>query len=283
MNNRTINEFVVLLKRELWECRNLFLGTPLVLTILLIVIGLLLLVRVPEEMALGVVQQLGSLTDGARAADLAPLMMVVAVPYMIFLYICVIIYLMNSLYQDRKDASILFWQSMPVSNLQTVLSKVVTVSLIAPLFVVAAIFVFFIFIIIAVTMLGMQYDVAVGGLSELFMASLYCSLLVYLSAVLAALWLFPTAGWFLLFSAFARSVPYLWALGAFVLLLLFEDFVFGTQFLANWLDSRTSNYNYIIFQTGDFFSRLFSYDMLIGVAVGALLITGAVYMRRFTD
>ena len=37
------------------------------------------------------------------------------------------------------------------------------------------------------------------------------------------------------------------------------------------------------FEAGDFFNRLFSYDMLFGIILGALLITGAVYMRRFAE
>ena len=202
---------------------------------------------------------------------------------MIVLYLCTLIYLINALYQDRKDSSILFWQSMPVSNLSTVLSKIVTVCFIAPLFVVAAIAVLLVVVIILLLVLSASYGVEVMAFSQMVIAALYCLLLVYLTAILAAIWLFPTAGWFLLFSAFSRNLPFLWAIGTFILLLFLEDIIFGTQFLGNWLDSRTNNYNYIVIEAGDFVQRLFTYDMLFGVALGSLLITGAVYMRRFAD
>jgi len=34
---------------------------------------------------------------------------------------------------------------------------------------------------------------------------------------------------------------------------------------------------------GDVFDRIFNYDMLFGIVVGAILIAGAVLMRRFID
>ena len=113
----------------------------------------------------------------------------------------------------------------------------------------------FLFLIIAITVLGLSYDVEIASLSQLVLASIYSLLLVYMTAVLAALWLFPTTGWFLLFSSFAKNLPFLWAIGAFILLLLFEDIIFGTQFLGNWLDSRTANYNYIIFSHINFYQE----------------------------
>ncbi len=283
MNNRDLRAFLILLKREMWESKNLFIAAPVVLTILLVVAIFWVIPQLPEGALAEAISQLGAATEGVGALNLAPFLMTVATPYMVILYICTLIYLVNALYQDRKDSSILFWQSMPVSNLYTVLSKVVTVCFVAPLFVVAAISVLFLFVIITATVLGLSYDVELASLGQLFLASVYSLLLVYMTAVLAALWLFPTAGWFLLFSAFAKNLPFLWAIGAFVLLLLLEDIIFGTQFLGNWLESRTSNYNYIIFEASDFFQRLFSYDMLFGIMLGAILITGAVYMRRFAE
>lgn len=283
MNNRDLNAFLILLKREMWESKNLFIAAPVVLTILFIVVFFWILPQLPEGGLPEALGQLGAMMEGVSVTALAPLLMPVATPFMIVLYICTLIYLINALYQDRKDSSILFWQSMPVSNLQTVLSKIVTVSLVAPLFVVAAMSVLFLFIIVVLFVLGLSYDIELASVGQLLLASMYCLLLVYMTAVLAALWLFPTAGWFLLFSAFAKNLPFLWAIGAFVLLLLFEDIIFGTQFLGNWLESRTSNYNYIIFEAGDFFRRLFSYDMLFGIVLGTLLSAGAVFMRRFAE
>jgi hypothetical protein len=75
----------------------------------------------------------------------------------------------------------------------------------------------------------------------------------------------------------------MWAVGVFMLLLFLEDFVFGSQFLANWIESRSNPGQYIIFDIADLLPRLFNYDMLFGIAVGSILVGGAVVMRRFTD
>lgn len=283
MNNRAFDAFVILLKREMWENRNLFISAPIVLTILLIVGFFWMLPQLPEGTMAEVIDQMSAATQGLSVSALAPLVMPIATPFIFILYICTLIYLINALYQDRKDSSILFWQSMPVSNLNTVMSKVVTVCFVAPLFTVAAMFILFFFLIVTVIILGLSFGIGLASIGSLVGAIIYSLLLVYMTAVLAAFWLFPTAGWLLLFSAFSKNLPFLWALGSFVLLLLLEDIVFGTQFLANWLESRTTNYNYIIFEVGDFFQRLFSYDMLFGIVLGSLLIVGAVYMRRFAE
>jgi hypothetical protein len=254
-----------------------------VLTSLLLVAMIWALLRFSNDTIAEGVAELGRTIQGTPVTSLAPLLMPVAIPFIAVLYVCTLIYLVNALYQDRKDSSILFWQSMPVSNLSTVLSKVATVCFIAPVFVTAAVFVLLIFSIVVIAVYGVSSGVGITGLGTIFIAGLYGLILVYLTGVLAALWLYPTIGWLLLFSAYARGLPFLWAIGGFLMLLLIEDLIFNTQFLINWLQSRTTNYNYIVFTAGDFFRRLFSYDMLFGIALGALLTTGAVYMRRLSD
>lgn len=283
MNNTVLRQFVVLLRREMWESNRLFIASPAVLAGLLLVILLWIFLEVPVEIKAEAITQLGSYLQGVSPFQLMPILMISAIPFMVVLYSCALIYLVNALYHDRKDSSVLFWQSMPVSNLATVLSKVVTVSFLAPLFTAAASGLLILFTVVVIAVLSASHDVVIAPFWSLLGTGLYSTLLVYLTAVLGALWLFPTIGWILLFSAYVRSLPFLWTFGAFILLLLLEDFVFGTQFLGNWVQSRTSNYNYIIFDLQDFFQRLFSYDMLIGIAFGSLLIAGAVFMRRFTD
>jgi len=283
MNDATLGRFLILLRREMWESNRLFVASPAVLTGLLLVAMLWTLLQVPTEMKAEALQQAGAYLDGVSPIDLSPAFMVAAIPFVAVLYICSVIYLVNALYHDRKDSSVLFWQSMPVSNLATVLAKVVTVCVVAPLFTALASGILILIAVIAVSILGAGYEVEISGVWPLLGAGIYSIVLIYLTALLGSLWLLPMVGWILLFSAYARSLPFLWALGAFILLVLLEDFVFGTQFLGNWVESRTGFYNYLVFSIGDFFQRLFSYDMLIGIVLGAVLLAGAVNMRRFTD
>jgi len=229
------------------------------------------------------VEYLSIMFDGLSPGEMAPMFLMPAIPFIMMLYACVLIYLLNALYQDRKDLSVYFWQSMPVSNLGTVLSKVVTVIAVVPAFYVAILFVVYLLAVTALSLLGLSYDVEVAGLGYMLMAAVVSLLLFYVSAFLAALWLLPTIGWLLLFSAFAKRTPVMWALGVFILLGLVEDLIFGTQFLGNWVESRSNFRQYIVLDFPMAMDRLFSYDMLFGLVVGAILITGAVYMRRFVD
>ena len=276
-------QFGALLKREIIENRNLFISTPALLAVIFFVFTVWVVSFVPSaEIATGI-EYLSVLLDGLSPLQMAPVFLLPAVPFIVTLYICAIIYLINSLYQDRKDASVLFWQSMPVSNLQTVLSKVVTICAIAPACYVAVLFVLYLLAVAMLTALGLTYNVQVAGLSYMFMASVLSLLLIYLSAITTALWLLPSIGWLLLFSAFARKTPILWAVGVFILLGFLEDFVFGSQYLANWVESRSNPQQYMFFEFTDVVERLISYDMLFGVVVGSILIAGAISMRRFID
>ena len=276
-------QFGALLKREVIENRNLFISTPALLAVIYFVFSIWVVSFVPSaEIATGI-EYLSVLFDGLSPLQMAPVFLLPAVPFIVALYICAIIYLINSLYQDRKDASVLFWQSMPVSNLQTVISKVVTICAIAPVFYAAILFVLYLLAVAMLVALGLIYNVQVAGLGYMFMASVLSLLLIYLSAITTALWLLPSIGWLLLFSAFARKTPILWAVGVFILLGFIEDFVFGSQYLANWVESRSNPQQYMFFEFTDVVERLFSYDMLFGVVVGSILISGAISMRRFID
>jgi len=284
MDKFSLLQFTALLKREVLEHRNLFIGAPLVLGLLILVAAIWVATRLPQNQIAGGIEYIAGILDGLSPFDMAPFFIVLAVPFMVTLSVCCFIYLLNCLYQDRKEMSVLFWQSMPVSNLKTVLSKIVTVVVVAPLFYVAIVFCLYVIGMLWISLLGITNDVDFVGLGSLFLASLISLLMIYASAVIFMLWLFPTVGWVLLFSAFARQTPILWAVGVFILVGFLEDFIFGSQYLANWADSRGSNLSqYLICDMQTIAERLFNYDMFIGIVLGSILIAGAISMRRFTD
>ena len=284
MDKFRILQFYGLLKREVLEHRNLFIGAPAVVALLILVATIWVSLQISQDQLAEILGFVSMLLDGLSPQEMAPFFMMLAIPFFLTLYVCSVIYLINTLYQDRKELSILFWQSMPVSNLQTVISKLVAIIVIAPLFYVLIIFGMYLIAMVWLTMLGSSFDVDIMGIGWLFLTALVSLLLVFCSAIVTSLWLLPTMGWLLLFSAFARKTPLLWAGGVFILVGFLEDFVFGTQYLANWVESRAANPNqYLIFEFSDVVERVFNYDTLFGIVVGSILISGAVYMRRFTD
>jgi len=284
MNKFAVLQFYGLLRREVLEHRNLFVGAPSVLALLILVATAWVATQIDQSQLAEGLEFVSMLFDGLSPFDMAPWIIPLAIPFYLTLYVCSVIYLINTLYQDRKEMSVLFWQSMPVSNLQTVLSKIVAIVFVAPVFYVLIMFAMYLIGMIWLTILGISNEVDLVGIGWLFLAAIVSLVLIYISAVVTSLWLLPSIGWLLLFSAFAKKTPLLWAGGVFILAGFFEDFIFGTQYLANWVASRTSDPNqYLILEFQKVFERVFNYDMFFGIMVGSILIVGAVFMRRFTD
>ena len=284
MDKFAVFQFYGLVKREVLEHRNLFIGAPAVVALLLLVATTWVATQIDQSQLAEGLRYLSMLFDGLSPFDMAPFFMLLGIPFYLTLYVCSVIYLINTLYQDRKEMSILFWQSMPVSNLQTVLSKIVAIVMVAPIFYVLILFAMYLVAMVWLTILGISNDVDLVGIGWMFLAAVASLVLIYISAVVTSLWLLPSIGWLLLFSAFAKKTPLLWAAGVFILVGFLEDFVFGTQYLAEWVASRTSDPNqYLIFEFQSVFERVFNYDTLFGIVVGSILIAGAVFMRRFTD
>lgn len=213
-----------LLKREYWENRGGFFWAPAIgagVTLLLTVMGLITaevfrkkftgdiqlgipLKRLTERLSEDDLSKLGGVLDMALLSMSGLLQFI--------LFFVVFFYLLSALYDDRRDRSVLFWKSLPLSDSSMVLSKVLAAALIAP---------------VLSTLIAMALQLAL-----LLLLSLYVvfhginpitvlwgpvSLLNVWGQMLAnipvnALWALPTIGWLLMVSAFARSKPFLWAL-----------------------------------------------------------------------
>jgi len=126
-------------------------------------------------------------------------------------------YLLGSLYDDRRDRSILFWKSMPISDREMVFSKLAWALLLAP-----------VFSIVVGLALGLVFWI-IAGISSLFVtvpessafltASHPFSFLAGLVVTLPVqmIWSLPTVGWLMLCSSWSRRMPFLWAVAVPVL------------------------------------------------------------------
>ncbi|HLM54432.1 MAG TPA: ABC transporter permease [Pseudoxanthomonas sp.] len=209
--------FKWLLKREFWENRGGFLWAPIitgavisVLYLVLAVIGSIAARRSagsgglvingdPQDMA----RNIGAFGDGVLLAGVLLALTVLA--FVVFFYA------LGSLYDDRRDRSILFWKSLPVSDLQMVLSKATWALLLAPIIAVAVGIVIglVLWVISALTL-------TVNGVSAGTAVFTHSHPLKIVGGVLASLpvyilWALPAVGWLMLCSAWARSKPFLWA------------------------------------------------------------------------
>jgi len=145
-------------------------------------------------------------------------------------------YLLDCLYADRKDRSILFWRALPLSDVQVVLSKLLVALVVVPLVG---------FIAADISTLGMAVALTVRESSQPLRALLWnpqhwLQLQVLWLYLLAAtdLWYLPIAAWLLVISAWARKSTALWATMPIVVPFLIERWLLHTQFIGTLVANR---------------------------------------------
>lgn len=204
-------------------------------------------------------------------------------------------YCLATLYDERKDRSILFWKSMPVSDRATVLSKALTVLVIAPVIAAvlgsASVLLFYGF---------MSLWVAFHGGSALALASanpLGVAVQLFAIVPVYSLWALPTAGWLMLCSAFARSKPFLWALLIPIMAWVMVGMM--TEGLGGWFGQHVAQRALLGFVPGGWmqlangedvsliasmsWTALASPSIWIGAAAGVGMLLLAAHARRWKD
>ena len=217
------NKFAWLLKREFWEYRGGFFMAPLITALVMLAITVLVLLSAEfsahrHGIQLGgmnidqVIEHVGE-GDHAKvhsAIDIG--LMGMSAPIGIVFCFVVFFYLLGALYNDRADRSVLFWKSLPLSDIETVLAKVVMAALIAPVLAVAAMIVLHLGFLSLLSLYSL-FRIGVHALPLLWspthLVALWLKLIVAIPV--NALWALPTIGWLLLCSSFVRSKPFLWA------------------------------------------------------------------------
>lgn len=211
----------ILLKREYWEHRGGFLWTPVWVTGIILSLTVLGMIAAEVFRARAQVHFGGfsleavrasisakDYLDAGRAFDITQVMFG-AIPC-IALFFVLFFYLLGALYDDRRDRSVLFWKSLPVSDSATVLSKALTAMLVAPAIVlVVATLAYFVFVILVAAWLALHGLNVLPALAASHPLRTLWRLA--LTIPLDALWALPTVGWLLFWSAWVRSKPFLWA------------------------------------------------------------------------
>jgi len=218
------HKFKLLLKREFWEHKGGFFWAPIVAGGILIAMSILgaitgsLLYRSAVDN--GKVNWDDMSLNGAKGVDAAHkafgiagdvnLLTGVGFTSAILVFV-VFFYALGALYDERKDRSVLFWKSLPVSDTQTVLSKATWALVLAPLLAVGIGLLIGIvqWVVSAVTMAILGIPGASGFFSESHPFRVITNVLMALPVY--TLWALPTVGWLMLCSAWARSKPFLWA------------------------------------------------------------------------
>jgi len=285
---------LTLVRREFWEHRALWIA-PLVVT------GLLVVCTAIGRIHLGVEESATVQGEAQRVAVLTIIQAVLAVPLYVVAMFVVSFYLLDCLYSERKDRSILFWKSLPVSDGLTVCAKLLVALVVVPL----GVFVLALLAhLLCTAVLGLR--VVSGSVPAVFTWSTYewlrTGLVMLLVTLLAVLWYAPLAAYLLLMSAWVRRAPVLLATLPLVIGPILEWVAFGTRHFMDFINYRLNGIwwllgvhnTHIVTKHGlysvgtalevlDFHSVLTSVDLWLGLAVCAALVYAVIRIRRFRD
>jgi ABC-2 type transport system permease protein len=220
------------LRRELWEYRSIYIAPLAAATVFLF--GFLIgTIGLPARM-----RHLSALDpERQHEAILAPYNMAAGL-IMITALIVGVFYTLDSLHGERRDRSILFWKSLPVSDLTTVFSKASVPLVIVPLVAFT--------ITVTLQLMMLLWSSAVLLASGLSIATLWTQLsfvqmsllLLYHLFTVHSFWYAPFYGWLLLVSAWARRAAFLWAALPLVAIAIVEKVAFNTSYFAAMLQHR---------------------------------------------
>jgi ABC-2 type transport system permease protein len=267
-------------RRELWEYRSIYLA-PLVVAALLL-FGFLIA-------SLG--RALSTANLDQRRAVLEEPSMFAAFLLMGTTFVVAVFYCLDALHGERRDRSILFWKSLPVSDLTTVLSKACIPILVLPLIT------FGITVVTQWIMMMLSGMVLLGSgmsISPLWARSsslLMPLALLYHLVIIHGLWYSPFYGWLLLVSAWARRAAFLWAALPVVAIGIVEKLAFNTTHFVAMLGHRLGGGGEATSAAGGMamdpmlklapLGVLISPGFWIGMAITAAFLAAAVRLRRY--
>jgi ABC-2 type transport system permease protein len=275
-------------RRELWESRWIYIA-PLAAAGLFLTGFLIGTIHLPAKMR------------AAWALDPMKQHELIQQPYqfaegllMATFLIVAAIYCLDALYGERRDRSILFWKSLPVSDLTTVLAKASIPVVVLPLvtFMITVVTESIMLLLSTVALLGSGVSVATLW-SHVPLFQMWLILFGHLVAF-HGLWYAPFYCWLLLVSAWARRAPFLWATLPPLAIGVVEKIAFNTSYFAALLAYRfTGGPEGATFMkssaSADSLSHLHPGQVLIspglwtGLAMAATFLTAAVRLRRYRE
>jgi ABC-2 type transport system permease protein len=312
-----MNRLIALVKREFWENKGAFRTTPMVIGGIYIALTLMFIFTFShfdnEFQSLKELTRFLSQTDPVQRSAVIYGVTMAVFPglFTLALGFVVFFYLLGSLYDDRKDRSILFWKSLPASDTLTLGSKLLSAMLVAPV-------IFWVVYVLTYVVITLIFSIVVLWLGE-NPWTLFLSLghpfkawsMVLMSYLAQAIWALPLYGWLMLVSSFAPRIPLLFAILPPVVVAVLQVWIeflqtftlkkhlfgiIGDWFANSPLILSADNHGNDSLElslgipTTDTFShevtvanmldRLFSFHMLVGLAVAAVFLGAALWLRR---
>jgi ABC-2 type transport system permease protein len=273
--------------RELWENRSLYIA-PLIVACVQ-VIGFAFSAVGLAERRRGVLQMLDPTKQRAAietSYDLAAMIMIFTV------FIVGAFYCLDALHGERRDRSILFWKSLPVSDLTAILSKVIIPLIVLPLICFAVVVSVQLIMALETSLVLVTHGMSPAS-TWTIIPFFQNSLVLLYGLVVLALWHAPIYGWLLLVSGWARRATFLWAVLPVIVIEIFEKITFGTAHFSAFIGHRLFGFApHAFFFSGhspsiDSLAQLTpgkylgSPDLWLGLLVATGFLFAAVRLRRY--
>ena len=316
--------FYWLVKREFWEHKGGFFWAPVVAGIVFLVLNAMAIVagetfgrrsnwagfKYNGDMHFQHDMSAADLHNAGAGLDI--MLYAIAGIVLSVTAIVVFFYCLGALYDDRRDRSILFWKSLPLSDTSTVLSKVASAIVLAPAIAIVVGVIVGLALSILIAVVAMFHGVGIWSLlMESHPIRVVFNLILLIP--LYAVWALPTIGWLLLCSAWARSKPFLWAIalpiGSGVIVAWFGLMgivglssswywknvvgrLLGSLLPGGWASQASPLSLPDNSQPSDLlgsldlayhYSAMANPSIWIGAIVGILMIGGAIWFRRWRD
>ena len=220
------------LRREFWENRYIYVAPLVIAAAFLLALISVAARHLPDMHALASLDPMKQMEKLMQPYDIAA-GLILATSIIVAAF-----YSVEALYGERRDRSILFWKSLPVSDHTTVLAKASIAVVIVPLigFAVTVGTDFIILLLSSVLLAGKGQSVALLWAQLPFLRML--ELLLYHLLTAHVLWAAPLFGWILLVSAWAPRAPFVWAFLPPVAIVYLERITLSTRHFLDYLQYR---------------------------------------------
>src|SRR5438270_3799084 len=274
--------------RELWENRSIYVAPLIVAAVQVFALAISTIGLAERRRAVLLLDDPVKQRAAIEATYDAAAMMMIFIVFIVGVFYC-----LDALHGERRDRSILFWKSLPVSDLTTVLSKASIPLVVLPLIVLAIVVCVQVIMLLQTSVVLIFHGMSPATTWARFPVFQNWLVLLYGLAAIA-LWHAPIYGWLLLVSGWARRATFLWAVLPLIAIQIFEKITFGTSYFGAFVKHRLFGFAPGAF---DFHGQnnptihsvaqltpgtyLSSPALWLGLVVAAAFLAAAIRLRRY--
>ena len=215
-------------------------------------------------------------------------LVVLGLPILITVAFSILAFSLSTFADERKDRTLIFWRSLPVSDLTTVMSKILLITLIVPLIVLPNIILLHLISLLSASIFFATNDIV----PFVWLWSAYSFtdwFRIIFSLWAQCLWSLPLMAWLMFAGAFAKR-PVMGALVPLVVIVVLEGIVLKTNYLFTFIQdrlrfwTRSSEFSIQseeirVVDVTDIYLLISTQNFWIGMILSAVLISGIIYFR----